>query len=654
MLLGQISETLWRGWLYVTHTRSLAIGLGVGFAILAIVLLIASRTRWGQAKPLTKCVILSVLAHVWLLMYALGGRIVLPQGNPEGGDTNMSVAFESQSTFIPLLASPSDAAAEDQSDAADAADQSPEEDDHFSPQPWERTAALGELPQPDALRDLLAKSRLSPPALLAVADPTPLPPLPEPQADEATEPKQSVPDISQSTASESIAPAEQPPPTPGSPSESSDSQPSLAANSATPASILPPQSIAPPPISAASNAAIPVSASQSPVLPPRIELPADTRLPPEYQLRQATNRLQLATAFGADQDSEAAVEAGLAWLAAAQSSDGSWNAQQFGGGTETRALGESRYGTGEKADTGVSGLALLAFLSAGHTHLHGKYQTTVSQGLRYLLRAQMPSGDLSGPKQVGNDRGVLNARMYCHSIATLALAEAHVMSGDAAIRDSLIRAAQYSINAQDPRGGGWRYRPRDPGDMSQFGWQAMALKSVGRSGIAVPGDVTQRMHGFIDSCTAGRAGGLFTYRPQEGWPSETMTAEGLACRLLIDYPPTAAAQQEALTMIMKHRPGVGEDNVYFWYYATLALFQLQDENWRQWNAALKQRLLATQLPVYAQQAGSWDPDALWGGYGGRVYSTAMSCLCLEVYYRFLPMYRSANIARTPTPAGMQR
>lgn len=641
LLLGQFSDSLWRAWLYATHTRSLAIGLGIGFAILAISLLVASRTRWGQAKPLTKCVVLSVLAHVWLLLYALGNPSVLPQGSPDGRETNMSVAFESDAThLLPQVPSLDESLQEPESESTTDTSES-----DFAPQPWERTVALGELPQPAALRAALAKSDLTPPALLPVNEPTPLPPLPPQDSVSTLPPDEPAP------ASPSIEPPTQ---SFNAVQDTAQNQQGQTANQSTdslpPASVLPPVAVAnPTPLNTQ-----PVSLDHSPVLPPEMQLPTDAQLPPEYQLRQAANRLQLATAYGADQDSEAAVEAGLSWLAAAQSTDGSWNAKQFGAGTETQALGETRFGTGEKADTGVSGLALLAFLSAGHTHIQGKHQKTVERGLTYLLRAQWSTGDLSGPKQVGQERGVLNARMYCHSIATLALAEAHVMTGDVVLRDSLMRAAQYSINAQDPRGGGWRYSPGAPGDLSQFGWQAMALKSVQRSGIDVPAVVTQRMHSFLDSCSTGTSKGLFTYKPKEGRPSETMTAEGFACRLLLDYPTPLAAQKEALTMIMDRRPGVGEDNVYFWYYATLALFQLQDQNWRNWNQALKQQLLSTQEPVYAEQAGSWTPDRMWGGYGGRVYSTAMSCLCLEVYYRYLPMYQHANIARSPEPYRTQR
>ena len=33
-------------------------------------------------------------------------------------------------------------------------------------------------------------------------------------------------------------------------------------------------------------------------------------------------------------------------------------------------------------------------------------------------------------------------------------------------------------------------------------------------------------------------------------------------------------------------------------------------------------------------AGSWNPVGPWGEDGGRVYSTAMMTMCLDVYYRY--------------------
>jgi hypothetical protein len=632
----QFLEHLWRGWAYISSGRTLAIIFGVGFALLAIFLLIASRTKWGQAKPLTKAVVLSVLAHVWLLMYALGSRETLPQGSLRGREQSMSVAFDAQ-TFIPAA---DNVAEPESSDAADTSS--------APAQPWERSVPLTDLPKPPELQRLF-DSDLVVPDLLTVREPTPMPDLPPPE--ELTDERHS------DVAAES--------------GDSFDTQSQLVENIPDEQFVAPESSVLPPPLvdPLATSSSAPdadslanlenarnqaVSNTYSPVLPPDRQLPRSPNLPQEYQLRQAPNRLQLAQAYGADADSEAAVEAGLRWLAAAQHDDGGWIAANHGGGTETRALGEYRHGTGDRADTGITGLALLAFLSAGHTHVEGEHQTSVKLGLQYLLRMQMPSGDLSGPKQVGNEPSVVNARMYCHSIATLALAEAYGMTHDAYLKDSLMRAAQYSINAQDIRGGGWRYRPRDPGDLSQFGWQAMALKSVERSGIEIPTEVHQRMRRFLESCSAGTYGGLARYRPGEGRPSETMTAESLACRLLLDYPMSLEARREATEMIMRNRPGQAEDNVYFWYYATLALFQLQDDNWRVWNQALKQRLLATQLPAYHEHAGSWEPDGIWGGYGGRVYSTAMSCLCLEVYYRYLPMYQHSNLARQPQSPSLSR
>jgi hypothetical protein len=82
-------------------------------------------------------------------------------------------------------------------------------------------------------------------------------------------------------------------------------------------------------------------------------------------------------------------------------------------------------------------------------------------------------------------------------------------------------------------------------------------------------------------------------------------------------------------------------NLYYWYYATLGMYQLQGDHWQRWNAAMQNTLVKRQR-LDGDLAGSWDPDCLWGGYGGRIYSTAVSALCLEVYYRYLPIYRVAS------------
>ena len=82
-------------------------------------------------------------------------------------------------------------------------------------------------------------------------------------------------------------------------------------------------------------------------------------------------------------------------------------------------------------------------------------------------------------------------------------------------------------------------------------------------------------------------------------------------------------------------------NLYYWYYATLALHHRQQTNdaasaaWHTWNDAMTDALLSTQVTDGAD-SGSWNTNCQWGGYGGRVYTTALAAMCLEVYYRYAP------------------
>ncbi len=370
-------------------------------------------------------------------------------------------------------------------------------------------------------------------------------------------------------------------------------------------------------------------------------------LPETYQNRNLQNRLQAAMQYGGDPDTEASVEAALRWLASVQEADGSWSAVKHGAGRETKTLGEDRAKTGAKADTGITGLALLAFLGAGYTHLEGPHQNTVRNALEFLIEEQFSSGDLSGRSQVGGDRGVYFARMYCHGMALFAIAEAYALTGDPRLAPAVQQGLSYTIQAQNARTGGWRYLPRedDPGDLSQFGWQAMAIKSSQAGGFSVPRETQGRLVHFLDLVKAGQQGGLATYRPNfvlGQRPSPAMTAEALACRMLLNARLSRESEQESLQLLMNHLPGTEEVNLYYWYYATLATFQFQDQHWQSWNNALKHQLLTTQHQQSPQLVGSWDPNCIWGGYGGRVYSTAMACMCFEVYYRYLPMYRQQD------------
>ncbi len=335
-------------------------------------------------------------------------------------------------------------------------------------------------------------------------------------------------------------------------------------------------------------------------------------------------------AGGGSKETEAAVQAALKWLAEHQSEDGRWEARRNEAGRETTPDGRSRPNAGADADTGMTGLALLALLGAGNTHQRGQYQETVRRGVNFLLQSQDAEGCLSGAA----DR---YAAMYCHAIATFALGEDYGMTGERRLEQPLRRAIGYTIAAQDPYGGGWRYRPHDPGDTSQLGWQFMALKSAGLAGMPMPDATRQGIIRYLQSVAAGSSGGLASYRPLEA-PSRTMTAEAMLCWQFLGLARLHPACDEAAGYLLMAPPGMGQPNFYYWYYGTLVMYQFQGEGWQRWNTAVATQLVGLQNKS-GPLAGSWDPDSAWGGYGGRVYSTALGAMCLEVYYRFLPVYK---------------
>jgi hypothetical protein len=170
----------------------------------------------------------------------------------------------------------------------------------------------------------------------------------------------------------------------------------------------------------------------------------------------------------------------------------------------------------------------------------------------------------------------------------------------------------------------------------------MTLKSAELAGIPIPDKTRQGVIRYLRSVSSGTYGGRASYRHGEQ-QTRSMTAEALVCWQFLGLPRQHPAGNEAGDFLLEELPGTGTYNLYYWYYATLGMYQLQGTHWQQWNEAMRTTVLSRQLKE-GPQAGSWDTDDLWGCYGGRVYTTALATLTLEVYYRFLPLYTGVNAA----------
>ncbi|MBS0265294.1 MAG: terpene cyclase/mutase family protein [Planctomycetes bacterium] len=328
-------------------------------------------------------------------------------------------------------------------------------------------------------------------------------------------------------------------------------------------------------------------------------------------------------AQGGNEASERAVKLGLKWLAEHQAKNGSWSFQH----------GPDSPGQLD-CPTGATGLALLTFLGAGHTHKPGKgpneYRKTVNRGISYLLeqaKRGKDGADLRG-------KVVSNEGMYVQGICTLALCEALAMSKDGSLRGTAQQAVDFIVHAQEKSGGGWRYNPGDPGDTTVTGWQVMALKSAKAAGLKVPDETIQKVQKFLDSVSVA-GGSQYAYTP--GGPAGTpaITAIGLLCRMYLGWTPDLPALDKGVGYLSEIGPV--PNNVYYNYYATQVLHHWGGERWQAWNQKQRDRLVATQIQE-GPSAGSWSPAGDHAGAGGRLYETCLSVMTLEVYYRYLPMY----------------
>ncbi len=287
-----------------------------------------------------------------------------------------------------------------------------------------------------------------------------------------------------------------------------------------------------------------------------------------------------------------------------------------------------------RADAGATALALLPFLAAGQTHkTPGPYQKTIAKGIAWLVKHQRADGDLSmGASQP----------MYSHGLDTIVLCEAYGLSRDSAIGYAARKAVRFIERAQCPHTAGWRYRPGDPGDLSVTGWQIMALKSAQMAGLGDETAVLESTRKFLKSCATGRYGGLFCYMPRRE-ETAAMTAVGMLCTQYLGAHRADPALLEGKKFLLENLPDLeNARDIYYWYYATQVMHNFLGPEWDTWNRRMRRILIQTQ-EKYGCAMGSWSPTYPvpdpWGAQGGRLYMTSLSALTLEVYYRYLPLFR---------------
>ena len=344
---------------------------------------------------------------------------------------------------------------------------------------------------------------------------------------------------------------------------------------------------------------------------------AARRRPAAPGSRGAGRHQATTAAAGGNAKSEAAVSAGLLWIAKQQADDGHWSLEVLGG---------------QKNDVAGTAFGLLPLLGAGHTPTGAKapFARNVRRGLDFLIARQGKNGDFGGG-------------MYPHALASCALFEAYALTGEAKLKAPAQAVLDYIVKAQH-EAGGWRYTPGQAGDLSVTAWQIAALHDARAAGFNVPKQTLERAARFVRSCaTAGR----YTYLPSAGTGTPTLTAAGLLCASHLGGNAGEDSFRDAVRELAKAGPGE-TPNAYYLHWAAELLRRHGGDDWDKWNSNVRDSLVGRQ-----KADGSWPVEREpFATAGGRLMISSLAVLTLEVYYRD-DLLLAANPPRPRTRADLE-
>ena len=301
---------------------------------------------------------------------------------------------------------------------------------------------------------------------------------------------------------------------------------------------------------------------------------------------------------------KAAVDRGLQWLAKAQNPDGSYSKNA--------------------SSAGITGLAGLAFMSAGNLPGRGKYGENVSKCVQFVLNSTQESGLISADQTHGP--------MYGHGFATLFLGEVYGMTGDDKVKEKLQMAVRLIERTQNSQGG-WRYQPTPyDADISVTICEIMALRAARDSGLKVEKDVIDKAIDYVKKCQ--NTDGGFSYIANQGSGSGFARSAAGVASLYYAGVFEGDALKNGLKYLLQYTPGKGGgaemEGHYFYgnYYAVQAMFLAGGENWATWYPAIRDQLVKRQ----ATPAGNWSGDV------SDDYATSLALIILQMPNRYLPVF----------------
>lgn len=307
------------------------------------------------------------------------------------------------------------------------------------------------------------------------------------------------------------------------------------------------------------------------------------------------------------------IDAGIAWLKQQQHEDGRWVVEEA-----------------PDLTVALTSLAMLTMLGDGSTMRSGAHRKSIKEAAKWLRANQAPDGafaSATGP----------------HMLATLAMVEAYYLSSYTLLRRSSQRGLAWLDGRRLPDGGFSATTGAEHSDPALPLWGATLFV------VAIDAGLMKR-EGAYDGLIKWMKDPRALAVPDAGVVGVPVSPERLA---EVEFDQAAAnaftrywlgiadheAHKESQQAALEHArlwprewaPGVGRKlSIHEWFCSAYALQQAGEEAAAK---AIADRLAARQV-TEGDERGSWEPIGVYDQAGGRVWTTAMAVLVLEVPFRY--------------------